>query len=76
MRGLPKARYYIRLSQKVDQFVCIMRIGLDSLSRPTAESCNAANDVEENVSDSNFYCSILLHSVSVEGLALAHQKLQ
>ena len=53
-----------------------MRVGLDSRSRPTAESCNAAIAVEENASDSNFYRSILLHNVGVEGLALAYQKPQ
>ena len=36
----------------MDQFVCIMQVGLDSRSRPTAESCNAANAVEEITSDS------------------------
>ena len=36
----------------MDQFVFIMRLGLDSRSRPTAESCNATIAVEENTSDS------------------------
>ena len=36
----------------MDQFVPIMRVGLDSRSRPTAESCNAAIAIEENTSDS------------------------
>ena len=49
------------MSQKMDQFVSMMRVGLDSRSRPTAESCNTAIAVEENTSDSestkllNFY---------------------
>ena len=53
-----------------------MRVGLDLRSRLTAESCNAAIAVEENASDSNFYCSILLYNVGDKGLALAHQKPQ
>ena len=59
-----------------------MQVSLDTRSRLTAESCNAAIAVEENTSDLNqpklldFYCSILLHNVGVEGLALAHQKPQ
>ena len=59
----------------MDQFVSIMRVGLDLRSRPTAESCNAAIAVEENTSDSEstkivtFFCSILLHNIGVEGLA-------
>ena len=41
----------LRLSQKMDQFVSIMRVGLDLRSRPTAESCNTAIAVEKNTSD-------------------------
>ena len=54
----------------------IMRVGLDSRSRPTAESCNTAITFAENASDSNFYRSSLLHNVGGEGLAIEHQKLQ
>ena len=52
----------LTLSQKIDQFVSVMGEGLDSRSRPTAESCNAVIAVEENTSDSestkllNFDC--------------------
>ena len=66
----------------MDQFVFIMRLSLGSRSRPTTENYNAAIAVEENTSDSEsakvvkFYCSILLHNLGVEGLALAHQKPQ
>ena len=48
-------------------------IGLDSKSRPTAGSCNAANAVEESASDSNFYCLILLHNVNVKNWKWAAQ---
>ena len=50
------------------------QVGLDSRSRRTAKSCNAAIAVEENTSDSesakllNFYCSILLHALVFKGL--------
>ena len=59
-----------------------MRVGLDSKSKPTAESCKAAIAVEDNISDSEstkivqFHSSILLHNVGVEGLALVHRKPQ
>ena len=72
----------LRLSLKMDQFVFVMREDLDSRSRPTAKSCNAAIAVKGNTSDSestkllNFDCSILLHNVGVKGRALVHQKLQ
>ena len=36
----------------MDQFVVIMRLGLDLRSRLPAESCNAAIAVEENTSES------------------------
>ena len=36
----------------MDQFVYRMRVGLDSRSRPTAESCNPAVGVEVNTLDS------------------------
>ena len=60
----------------MDQIVSIMRVGLDSRSRPTAENCNAAITFADNASDSNFYRSSLLHNVGGEGLAIEHQKLQ
>ena len=66
----------------MDQFVSTMWEGLDSRSRPTAESCKAAIAVEEITSDSeltkmlNLDCSILLPNVGVKGFAFSHQKPQ
>ena len=76
MRGLPKALYCYK---KMDQFVLIMRVGLDSRSRPPAENCIAAIAIEENTSDSKStkivkFLLLDFHYVCVEGLALAHQK--
>ena len=50
--------------------MAIMQVGLDPRSRLAPESCECCNKiaVEENASDSNCYCSILLHNVDVEGL--------
>ena len=62
----------------MNQFVSIWQVGLDSRSRPTAESCNAETAVEENSSDSEsakivkFLFLDFASYVGVEGLALAH----
>ena len=52
-----------------------MRVGLDSKSKPTAESSNAALAVGENTS--NFESTKIVKFFNTRsGLALAHQKLQ